>query len=510
MKHLLSNTTVAIAKGESHYSATPPFDPPELFPEYPHKGGQTDPTNATYSMVRETLRLLGMDKANFGTAQWNPLGEIVSPGQRVLIKPNFVLHFNARGGPLEAVVTHPSVIRAIVDYVLIALRGSGEIIIGDAPQMNCDWNALFQKTGMDRLMTFLKEACESRGIKIIAVDFRQEQTIYRYGIVWERKPIANGASHAVRVRLGTESFMEEIDGRRLYGADYRRSETIQAHSDHRHEYLISSAALASDAVISVPKLKVHRKVGTTLNLKNMVGINTDKNHLAHYRVGAPATGGDEFSEPRWEDRAERALSDLLLGANWRVGKYPFLLWRAFRKIYDRFNRSQSNGAFTYGNWHGNDTAWRMVLDLNRILMLADEKGDLQTEPARRYFSIIDGVIAGEAEGPLHPDAYPSGVVLAGFNPAAVDWVATRLMGFDPALIPLYKNAAKQMSDWIAGFDINQCRVKSNIPDWERLLESDDTIFTFRAPAGWRGTIERYKLDDKAPEPAAPLPGIIGQ
>lgn len=509
MKHLLSNQNVALVSGASRYPAEPPFDAPDAYPEYPHARSRVDPSNAVYPMVREAFRLLGLDESNYGQSSWNPLGKLVSKGQRVLIKPNFVLHFNAGGGPIEAVITHPAILRAVVDYVIIALQGEGEIIIGDAPQMNCDLAALHTASGAAGLIAFLKETCAARGVKFRALDFRQEQTFYKYGIVWKRKPL-DGAGRPVRVNVGRESFMEAIDSNRLYGADYCRSETVGAHQHHNHEYVIASAVLASDVVISVPKLKVHRKVGTTLNLKNMVGINTDKNHLAHYRTGSPREGGDEFADPRWDDRAERALTDLLLGTNWRAGKYPFLIWRAFRKIYNRINKPAARPAATYGNWHGNDTAWRMVLDLNRILMFANREGFLQAEPARRYFSVIDGVIGGEGEGPLHPDAYPSGVVLAGFNPLAVDWVATRLMGFDPARIALYANGVKQMRDWVADFNIEHCRVKTNVPEWQSLLENDEAIFKFRAPQGWRGTVERYKPVDESAEPAANPLSVISQ
>jgi uncharacterized protein (DUF362 family) len=487
----------------------PPFDAPQVYAEYPHGPGRIDATNAVYPMVREALRLLGLDESNFGRATWNPLGKLISRGQRVLIKPNFVLHFNAGGGPLEAVITHPAIIRAVVDYVVIALRGEGEVIIGDAPQMNCDLPTLYRASGMDGLIAFLKETCPARGIRFRALDFRQEQTFYKYGIVWERKPL-DGAGRPVRVSVGRDSFMEAIDSSRLYGADYCRGETVAAHRHHRHEYVIAPAVLASDVVISVPKLKVHRKVGTTLNLKNMVGINADKNHLAHYRTGSPREGGDEFAAPRWDDRAERALTDLLLGTNWRAGKYPFLVWRAFRKIYNRIDKPGARPTPTYGNWHGNDTAWRMVLDLNRILMFADREGRLQSEPQRRYFSVIDGVIGGEGEGPLHPDAYESGVVLAGENPLAVDWVGTRLMGFDPARIPLYVNAVKQMREWTPGFDIEQCRVRTNAREWQGVLEGDELIFKFRAPRGWRGTVERYAPVDESVEPVSVPMGVISQ
>src|SRR5262249_48493031 len=157
-------------------------------------------SNAAYAMVRDALRQLRLDAANFGQPTWNPLGELISPGQRVLIKPNFVLHFNAGGGPLEAVITHPSVLRAIADYVMIALGHGGELIIGDAPQMNGDFDALSKLTGLDRLAEYLRHACERRGIGFQLIDFRQERTVYKHGIVWERLPLDHPGNHPVPVR----------------------------------------------------------------------------------------------------------------------------------------------------------------------------------------------------------------------------------------------------------------------------------------------------------------------
>jgi uncharacterized protein (DUF362 family) len=487
LKSLLANLDVALISGAAGYPKQAPFHPTEIYPEYPYPEKQTDPSNHVYSMVRECLRLLDMDRTSFGGADWNPLGDLISPGQRVLIKPNFVLHFNAGKGPLEAVITHPSVIRAICDYVIVALRDSGELIVGDAPQMNCDFDTLCEVSGMDLLANYLEAECSRRGIGFNLIDFRQEQTRYKYGIVWERKPLNSGKP--VTVSIGNESLMEAINGELLYGADYCRRQTVRAHEGHHHDYIIAPQVLSSDVVISVPKLKVHRKVGATLNLKNMVGINTDKNHLAHYRIGAPSDGGDEFSNPGWEDRTERLLSDVLLGSNWRFGKYPFLAWRTLRKALGYFNHNLARHSFSYGNWHGNDTAWRMVLDLNRILLLSDAEGRLHDKPVRKYFSVIDGVVGGDGEGPLHPDAYASGVVLAGFNPLAVDWVATRLMGFDPMRIPLYRNALDQPRESLFDFALERVRVLSNIQRWQDVLDSRTSIYNFRAPAGWRGNVE---------------------
>src|SRR5438093_548816 len=42
--------------------------------------------------------------------------------------------------------------------------------------------------------------------------------------------------------------------------------------------------------------------------------------------------------------------------------------------------------FVYdGNWSGNDTLWRTILDLNRILLHADKNGELRTVPVSVEF-----------------------------------------------------------------------------------------------------------------------------
>src|SRR5258708_29392564 len=120
-----------------------PFGPPEVYPEFAITPRDLDPSNRVYSMVRQALHLLGLDAARFGIPAWNPLGEIISPGHRVLLKPNWVLHFNAGGGPLEAVVTHAAVLRPVVDYVLLALKGWGDIIIVDVTPVYNDPSDLF-------------------------------------------------------------------------------------------------------------------------------------------------------------------------------------------------------------------------------------------------------------------------------------------------------------------------------------------------------------------------------
>ena len=222
--------------------------------------------------------------------------------------------------------------------------------------------------------------------------------------------------------------------------------------------------LEADVLISIPKLKVHKKTGVSLNLKNMVGINADKNFIPHYRVGDARSGGDEFPEEhrrlgRMRDRMARGAIDLLLGRLDRVTAPVLALavgaWHqgatgrapgdpsdagynqsVIRHVYRRLLGKSVRA----GNWSGNDTLWRAVLDLNRIALYATASGSLLGTPARRYFSVIDGVVGGEREGPMDPDPVAAGVLLGGFNPVAVDETAVRLMGFDPARIPLLREA----------------------------------------------------------------------
>ena len=57
-------------------------------------------------------------------------------------------------------------------------------------------------------------------------------------------------------------------------------------------------------------------------------------------------------------------------------------------------------------------------------MYADAEGRVHEQPVRRFFSVVDGIVAGEGNGPLDPTPKRALVVLAGGNPVAVDAVWT--------------------------------------------------------------------------------------
>ena len=464
------------------------FDPDTQYPEYLFKETSVE-KNFVYEAIRNLFFVMGFDKENYGASRWNPLKDLIKPGDKVVLKPNMVLHFNALGKDLNAVVTHGSVLRAIMDYVLIALKDRGEIIVCDAPQMNCDFNKLIELNGFKSIFDFYRNKYKNKGIKISLLDLRKEMTIYNHGIIWKRIPLKGDPLGYEIIDLSKHSEVVGIDETKLYGADYQRKETMKAHSRGHHKYYISKTILSSDVLISIPKMKVHRKAGVTLSLKNTVGISGNKNYLVHYRIGPPKCGGDEFSQVSILDALDRKMRDLLLSKYWRIGKYPFVLWQYLRNILNTIFINQKK-VFIQGDWSGNDTVWRMVLDLNKIILYADKNGNMANTLQRKYLSILDGFIGGEKEGPLGPSSVKSGVVIGGNDPILVDTVTARLMGLDVNKIPLMMHCWNAKGYKLTTFKKENIKIMTNEVLWKDILENKSILpFAFCPSKGWKNHIE---------------------
>jgi uncharacterized protein (DUF362 family) len=138
--------------------------------------------------------------------------------------------------------------------------------------------------------------------------------------------------------------------------------------------------------------------------------------------------------------------------------------------------------FISGDWYGNDTVWRMAVDINKILLYADKEGVMKEDPQRRYFSVIDGIIAGEKEGPLGPSPKYCELLIAGCDPVLTDFIATKAMGFDYHKIPLLKNAFEIKKYALSGYNMDDAIIKSNVPE-------NELIFRFEPSDGWKEHIE---------------------
>jgi uncharacterized protein (DUF362 family) len=487
---------VAFGSTVPEYCSVPPFHPDTCYPESKFSETSTS-TNKPYELIRELFLKLGLDFENYGTAEWNPLKSYIRPGSKVVIKPNYVLSYHPLEADVFSIITHPSILRAMVDYTYIALQGNGRIIIADAPQMDCNWNDLMQIQRLDAIAEFYENKFK---FKIEYYDLRNFELINnREKAYYEnRRQLSGDPDGNVIINLGKDSAFYGLPHDNYYGADLNRDETISHHHDDVHEYSVSGTILSADTVISVPKLKVHKKVGVTLNIKGLVGINTNKNYLVHYRIGRPSEGGDQLPDgrPAYDNfliKAQRFLYDRTLAKMSRTGDY---IYRTALFCYNHFIKpfrkvSESTVEVDSGNWHGNDSAWRMAADLARIFYFADSGGKVHDSVQRRVFSLIDGIVAGENRGPLLPDPKNCGLLIAGDNFLAVDLVASRIMGFD--------------KDKIRTFDIiNDQSINFG-------LRNIDDIEIISPDGNWNGK-QFFRKDTDIPGSVnfVPHPGWIGQ
>lgn len=502
MSHIrtLFDPRVAIYDGQrTAYPQRPPFHPPRRYPEYPFDQQEWDPENWVYEAVRQLFFLLGLDREHYGTPSWNPLGEIVHPGDRVILKPNLVIseHLQGQSG-LESAVVHGAVVRPVIDYVWLALQGRGKITLLDSPIKETDFHAVLMRTGIGPTIDWLTRRY---GLDIQVLDLRQLRVERDAAGLMVRQSRLPGDPAGYRViDLGQRSMFAEVD----HLADRFRSTAAvyenavpEAHGQGRHLYSLPVCVLEADAVISLAKMKTHRKAGVTLSLKNVVGLTNEKRWLPHHRLGSPRDGGDEYPDgTRLDVRLKGWARELLKSRPWgrsaaRMIGLPVLRCyeRLVRPVLDRLVEQGPHGRIEEGDWFGNDTVWRMALDLNTVLFYADREGVLREEPQRRYLGLVDGIVGGMEEGPLMPTPRPSGVLAAGLNPVALDMVCARLMGFDWTKIPLIRKAAER--EWLplGRFTLADLTVQSNSERWRALLCSQDPGLAFVAPAGWRGHIE---------------------
>ena len=142
-----------------------------------------------------------------------------------------------------------------------------------------------------------------------------------------------------------------------------------------------------------------------------------------------------------------------------------------------------------GSWYGNDTVWRMCLDLQRIVRYGRLDATLDATPLRQVISITDAIVAGEGEGPMMPTPVLAGYLTGAINPAAAEWVHARLMWFDPRRIPLlleaFSNFRYPLTDFPPSAILFRCK-DSQVSEHD-VSPMGDRGF---APAkGWKGHCE---------------------
>ncbi len=439
---MIERPTVVVRRVDgSGYPDIADHSPGTAYPEYPF--GNALGKNHAYGMVRDCLRDSGADAENYGTSAWNPLGSWITRGSRVFVLPNLVVDRRPRESidDFQSKCTHASVLRPVLDYATIASGNAQLVAFGNASLQSCDYDRVTDETGASAVANFYREVA---GTDVGPHDLRAVVSRWtRYGALIER--FEQRPEDVVLIDLGRDSLLDEFyrsgSDAALRVSDYDQREMALYHAPGRHVYAVHRRVLEADTVISVPKLKTHEKVGITCALKGTVGAIARKECLAHHRKGGPDQQGDEYPK---STPVHHFASELADRVTTRGSDLASNALRVTSKLLYRSLRLGPEGIMS-GAWHGNDTAWRMALDIARILRFARVDGTLATTPLRKHIVVIDGIVGGEGEGPVYPTPKPAGVVMFGSDPVWTDHACATLMRFDPGAIPLVAHASGTMA-----------------------------------------------------------------
>jgi uncharacterized protein (DUF362 family) len=321
-------------------------------------------------------------------------------------------------------------------------------------------------------------------------DFRRTVATFKHGIRHAKEDRVDLNRYAL-FDLGVDSLLEPITTSepRFRITGYDPKFLAQTHMPGRHQYLIARDVMEADVIVNLPKLKMHKKAGVTNALKNFVGINGNKEYLPHHRIGGSSDSGDCYPG---KSRIKEMLESLYDFQNGSItGSRAKMVAPVLRPLSKLLSVAGDETGIE-GAWSGNDTVWRMSLDLNRILMYGRADGSMSESPQRIVLHICDGIVAGQGSGPLAPEPFHLGLILAGENAAAIDLVGAHLLGMNPEEIPIIRGAFADFRWPLTRF-----------PQTEVAIRHQDKTFSvggfFRdralpqakhAPPGWSTVVQR--------------------
>jgi uncharacterized protein (DUF362 family) len=440
---------------------------------YPHGKAGTETIERALARVAGTL--------GWSDGGANVFGRIIPEGARVLVKPNLVLHENEGPWGIEPLITHASIIETVVETALRAKPS--RVIVGDAPIQSCNFEHLAGRTGLDTWAASLA-ARDARfaGLR----DFRRTTCVVNHGVRFAAENV-QPEDNFVLFDLAHDSLLEPItdDRHGFRVAWYDPRLMAKTHHSGRHQYLLARDVLDADVVINLPKLKTHKKAGVTCALKNLIGINGNKEYLPHHRVGGAGTGGDCY--PR-RSAVKRALEYIADQRNQTTSLAAGTFWYGMTLGLTRILKVKGDRLGFEGSWSGNDTIWRTCLDLNRILIYGRPDGTMADVPQRRVIHLVDAIVAGHGDGPLAPKALPLGFLMGGTNAAAVDWIAAHVLAYDIERIPIVREAFGSFRWPLTGFAPSEISLvgDASVPHGDmRTLAVRALAAGIEHPIGWR-------------------------
>lgn len=385
--------------------------------------------------------------------------------KKIFIKPNWVKHSSVESDEI-CLRTHDSVTLALVEYVCSCRPKS--VVIGDAPIQGCKWDKMISEAFLKKLEMISAKSQVPVSVKDLR---RKVMNLADEDMVNVRQ----GMDDFVIVDVGRQSYLEEItseDKNQFRVTHYNPDRFIESHKPGVHKYCITKELFDADIVISVPKIKTHEKSGITNALKNIVGLNGDKDFLPHHRIGGTRAGGDAYPGynllRHWSEKSYDQ-------ANRNLGNRSYWIWIRIASLLWKMSFPGREARFGAG-WYGNDTTWRMVMDLNLVATYATRDGKLSDEPQRLLYSLCDGIIGGQKDGPLTPEPLPLGVLMFTNDSSWCDITAAILMEMEIERLPLLQAAEAFSSERKIRFYLNNKEIN--------LSEIKPMSIETKMPSGW--------------------------
>src|ERR1035437_9326556 len=111
---------------------------------------------------------------------------IISPGNKVILKPNWIRESHIfRPNEWEQVITHPTVITAVLKKVLEKLKGKGKISIVDGPETASS----FEKILSHYPVLLWKSMTDEAGIALDIIDLREDEWLSDANVIIKRKKL---------------------------------------------------------------------------------------------------------------------------------------------------------------------------------------------------------------------------------------------------------------------------------------------------------------------------------
>lgn len=407
------------------------------------------------------------------SASSNYINEENIKGKKILLKPNWVRH-SVKDTDELCLRTNDNFILAALEVVIS--KSPAHVVIGDAPVQGCRWEKMIKKEFIESV----EEISKRYSIPVELKDFRRVVFYAKDNQnITDRRPLTD----YIIFDVGKESYLEPItstDKNLFRVTQYNPDRFTQSHTKGMHKYCITKELFDADVVISLPKVKTHQKAGITAALKNLVGVNGDKDFLPHHRLGGTDMGGDCYPGKNYLRYSAELLQDQ---ANRHLGEPVYKFWVRLSAMIWRMSRPKKTDHLAAG-WYGNDTTWRMVMDLNKIVNFGKRDGTISKTPQRLLYSLCDGIVGGQGDGPLKPDPLNLGVVCFSDDSARTDISMATLMGMDVDKIPLLQAAKtfmpeKKISIRYNGQEVNLSDLKKDAvkavppPGWVAYLKTSD-------------------------------------